>query len=85
KLRLDYVQAEYAALIPGIEAGRFDVASGGISDTEEREEKLDFVNYMRSGGSSLVREAEAAAYRTIDDFCGKATATLLGGRVIMTA
>uniref|UniRef100_UPI0013D3491F transporter substrate-binding domain-containing protein n=1 Tax=Acinetobacter baumannii TaxID=470 RepID=UPI0013D3491F len=60
-------------------------ASGGISDTEEREEKLDFVNYMRSGGSILVREAEAAAYRTIDDFCGKATATLLGGRVIMTA
>ncbi|MGL4287366.1 MAG: ABC transporter substrate-binding protein [Phreatobacter sp.] len=85
KLRLDYVQAEYAALIPGIEAGRFDVASGGISDTEEREEKLDFVNYMRSGGSILVRTDDAAAYRTIDDFCGKATATLLGGRVIMTA
>ncbi|UPG74767.1 ABC transporter substrate-binding protein (plasmid) [Roseomonas gilardii subsp. gilardii] len=84
-LRLEYVQAEYAALIPGIEANRFDVASGGISDTEEREEKLDFVNYMRSGGSILVRAADAERYRTIDDFCGRSVATLLGGRVIMAA
>ncbi|MFT4194592.1 transporter substrate-binding domain-containing protein, partial [Ottowia sp.] len=45
-LKIEYVQAEYAALIPGLEADRFDMASGGISDTEEREQKLDFINYM---------------------------------------
>jgi polar amino acid transport system substrate-binding protein len=84
-LRLEFVQAEYAALIPGIEANRFDVASGGISDTEEREEKLDFVNYMRSGGSILVRSDDPARYETIADFCGRSVATLLGSRVIMTA
>jgi polar amino acid transport system substrate-binding protein len=84
-LKLQYVQAEYAALIPGIEANRFDVASGGISDTEEREQKLDFVNYMRSGGSILVRADDPGQYKTIADFCGKSIATLLGSRVIMTA
>ncbi len=83
KLRLDYVQSEYAALIPGIEAGRFDIASGGISDTEEREKTLDFVNYMRSGGAMLALAATAAQYKSIDDFCGKSVATLLGSRVIM--
>ncbi|WP_075289366.1 ABC transporter substrate-binding protein [Pararhizobium arenae] len=82
-LQLEYVQAEYAALIPGIEAKRFDVASGGISDTEEREQKLDFVNYMQSGGSAMVRAEDADAYKTIADFCGKSVATLLGSRVIM--
>ncbi len=82
-LKLQFVQAEYAALIPGIEARRFDVASGGISDTEEREQKLDFVNYMMSGGSMLVRAEDVSAYKTIDDFCGKKVATLLGSRVIM--
>ncbi|MBO0145030.1 ABC transporter substrate-binding protein [Agrobacterium sp. Ap1] len=82
-LQLEYVQAEYAALIPGIEATRFDVASGGISDTEEREQKLDFVNYMQSGGSAMVRAEDAQAYTTIADFCGKSVATLLGSRVIM--
>lgn len=82
-LKLEFVQAEYAALIPGIEAKRFDAASGGISDTEEREEKLDFVNYMMSGGSMLVRAEDDSKYKTIADFCGKKVATLLGSRVIM--
>ncbi len=60
KLELTFVQAEYAALIPGIEAKRFlDMASGGISDTG-REQKLDFVNYMQSGGSMMVRAEDDA-------------------------
>jgi len=83
KLKLEYVQAEYSALIPGIEANRFAVASGGISDTEEREKTLDFVNYMRSGGAMLALAATASQYKAIDDFCGKSVATLLGSRVIM--
>jgi polar amino acid transport system substrate-binding protein len=83
ELKLEYVQAEYAALIPGIEAKRFDMASGGISDTEEREQKLDFVNYMLSGGSAMVRTEDLSKYNTIADFCGKSVATLLGSRVIM--
>lgn len=86
-LRLEYIQGEYASLISGVEADRFDIASGGISDTEEREQKLDFVNYMYSGGAMLMLadNPAAATARTIDDFCGKTTATLLGSRVIMGA
>ncbi|MEZ0168066.1 ABC transporter substrate-binding protein [Microvirga sp. TS319] len=84
-LKIEYVHGEYAALIPGIDAERFDVASGGISDTEEREQVLDFINYMMSGGSILVRSENASQYKAIDDFCGKSVATLLGSRVIMAA
>jgi len=86
-LKLEYIQGEYASLISGVEADRFDVASGGISDTEEREQKLDFVNYMYSGGAmmTLTENSALAGAKTIDDFCGKTTATLLGSRVIMGA
>jgi len=84
-LKLEYTQSEYASLISGVEADRFDVASGGISDTEEREQKLDFVNYMMSGGSILLLAANTDKLATIDDFCGKGVATMLGGRTIMTA
>lgn len=86
-LKLEYIQGEYASLISGVEADRFDVASGGISDTEEREQKLDFVNYMFSGGAMmmLAENPASGSARSIDDFCGKTTATLLGSRVIMGA
>ncbi|HRH86691.1 MAG TPA: ABC transporter substrate-binding protein [Rubrivivax sp.] len=84
-LKLEYIQSEYAGLISGVEADRFDVASGGISDTEEREQKLDFVNYMSSGGAILALAANNAPLATIDDFCGKGVVTMLGGRVIMAA
>lgn len=84
-LKIEYIHAEYAALIGGVEAGRFDIASGGISDTEEREQKLDFVNYMKSGGSILLLADNKDRLDTIADFCGKKVATLLGSRVIMDA
>lgn len=86
-LRLEYIQGEYASLISGVEADRFDIASGGISDTEEREQKLDFVNYMYSGGAMmmLAENPASSTAKSIDDFCGKTTATLLGSRVIMSA
>jgi polar amino acid transport system substrate-binding protein len=84
-LELEYIHGEYASLIPGLEAKRFDMASGGISDTVEREQAVDFVNYMMSGGSILVRAAGEAKYKTIADFCGKTVAMLLGSNTIMKA
>lgn len=84
-LELEYIHGEYASLIPGLESQRFDMASGGISDTEEREQKVDFVNYMMSGGSILVRAADNDKYKTIADFCGGTVAMLLGSNTIMKA
>jgi len=82
-IEVRYAQAEYSALIPGVEARRFNIASGAISDTQEREEKLDFINYMSVGASILVNAEDNAKYKTLTDFCGKTMATLLGSRVIM--
>jgi len=82
-VEIRYAQAEYSALIPGIEAKRFDIASGAISDTEEREEKLDFINYLMAGASILIHAEDNDKYQTLVDFCGKTMATLLGSRVIM--
>ncbi|AKR56897.1 ABC transporter substrate-binding protein [Devosia sp. H5989] len=82
-LKLEYIHGDYAALIPGLDAGRFDVASGGISDTEEREQKVDFVNYMMSGASILLRNGDGDTFKSIEDYCGKSISTMLGGRTIM--
>ena len=84
-LELEYIHGEYASLIPGLDARRFDMASGGISDTEEREQKVDFVNYLLSGGSILIRAADNDKYKTIADFCGGTVGMLLGSNTIMKA
>ncbi|MDZ7863256.1 transporter substrate-binding domain-containing protein [Acidovorax sp.] len=41
------------------------------------------MNYLFSGGSILALAANKDKLETIDDFCGKGVATLLGSRVIM--
>ena len=84
-LKVQYIHGEYSSLISGIQAGRFDVASGGISDTVEREQTLDFVNYLNSGVGMLLQNTNPAAIHTIDDMCGRTIATLLGSRVIVGA
>jgi polar amino acid transport system substrate-binding protein len=85
ELKLQYVHGEYASLIPGLAAKRFDVASGGVGDTEEREKTVDFVNYMLSGGSILVRGADKDKYHTLADFCGGKLSILLGSNNFMEA
>ena len=84
-LKIDYIHADYASLISGIQAGRFDLASGGISDLEEREKVLDFVNYLRSGVSILLLNSNKSKVDTVDDLCGKTITTLLGSHVIVDA
>ena len=40
---------------------------------------------MQSGGSIMTLSTNTDKLATIDDFCGKGIATMLGGRTIMTA
>jgi polar amino acid transport system substrate-binding protein len=82
--RVVYVHAEYANLISGVQADRFDLASGGLSDTEEREQVLDFVNYLRSG-VGILQTAGSQEVDRIEDLSGHSAAVLLGSRVIVGA
>ncbi|HWQ08666.1 MAG TPA: ABC transporter substrate-binding protein [Holophaga sp.] len=82
--RIAWVHAEYAGLISGLQAGRFDLVSGGMSDTPEREAKLDFVNYFHSGAGILLL-ADHAPADGIEDLSGRTAATMLGSRVIAEA
>ena len=51
-LRLEIHKAEWKSLIPGINAGTYDVIIAGMSPTAEREEKIDFTQIYYS--SNLV-------------------------------
>ncbi len=75
---VDAVSIEFAGLIPGVEAGRYDVAMECISDSAEREKKVTFVNYAY-GMMAIYTMADNDAIT--DDplsLCGKSTAVQLG-------
>jgi len=43
---LEVENTQFASLIPGVQSGRYDIAMECISDNEEREEIVSFVNYI---------------------------------------
>ena len=84
-LKLEYIHVEYAALIPGLKAGQFDIGSGGMSPNPERLVSVDMVGYFLSGATFLVRKADEGLYATAQDFCGKPVGAIQGATTLESA
>ena len=52
---LEFSNMGFDAIIPALAANRFDMAMSAMTDTEERRQKVDFVDYFVSGGGFLVK------------------------------
>ncbi|WP_026422701.1 transporter substrate-binding domain-containing protein [Actinokineospora inagensis] len=80
KLGLDYriENIAWEALLPGVVAGRFDMADDGLSDTAERQQVGVFVDYMQSASVLVTAKANEGKYKSVDDACGKRIATIRG-------
>lgn len=76
--KVEFVPARFADLIPGIQAGRFDLVIAGHTITDERKKIVDFSDpYMVVGTSVFVRKGENTI-ATIDDIAGKTIGVLAG-------
>jgi polar amino acid transport system substrate-binding protein len=62
--------AQFASIIPGIQAGRFDMGMSAFGDFAEREKIVDVVNYMLEGTSMIVLEGNPKGIHTMKDTCG---------------
>lgn len=70
-------QTEFSNIMPGIQAGRFDVGMSSMGDYFSRQKTVDFVDYFRGGTSFLVRTGTKEP-ATLDDVCGTAVGALKG-------
>lgn len=68
----------FQELIPGIQAGRFQIAMDGISDTSAREKIVDFVDYGATGNVILVLTVNKNEVTNVDSLCGKTVGTAEG-------
>ncbi|MGB5066499.1 MAG: ABC transporter substrate-binding protein [Albidovulum sp.] len=71
---LEFSNMGFDAIIPALAAKRFDMAMSAMTDTEERRQQVDFVDYFVSGGGFLVKAGNPLNIHELSDLCGVAAA-----------
>ncbi|MEX6509069.1 ABC transporter substrate-binding protein [Jiella sp. M17.18] len=64
------VPSQFAAIIPGIKAGRFDIGMSSMGDFTAREKIVDVVDYTLEGTSIIVPKGNPHDIHKISDLCG---------------
>ena len=78
-LAAEYVRIEFAAMIPGLAARRWDMINTGIFWTEERSKLMYMVPYERAAISFLVSRGNPLGISKWEDLAGHAVSVELGG------
>ena len=75
-IEVEFTHTAFDGLLTALDGDRFDLVIAGITDTEEREAKYDFVNYFMTGQSIVVKKGNPSGIHGIADLCGKPVAVL---------
>ncbi|MCX7625902.1 MAG: ABC transporter substrate-binding protein [Candidatus Sumerlaeaceae bacterium] len=75
-LKIEFVQTDWAVLIPALQRGDFDMAMSGIEITPERKQVVDFVGPYYVYLQQLVVRADDTQTSSLNDLVGKKVGTL---------
>lgn len=75
----EYVRIEFAAMVPGLAAKRWDMINTGIFWTEERSKLMYMIPYERAAISFLVAAGNPLKIAKWEDLAGRAVSVELGG------
>lgn len=84
-LKVKWVYSPYESLLPDLNAGRCDVASGGTGPNPQRLAEANMVGYFKSGAGILVPKSSLATDKSILDFCGKSVGVVQGSTNVQAA
>jgi polar amino acid transport system substrate-binding protein len=70
--------AGYDTLFSGLGSKRYDILWVGTNDTPERQERFDFVDYMKSASGLVVKPGNPEEITAAEDMCGKTIAVARG-------
>ncbi len=71
-------KTSFDAMIPGLQAHRFDVIMGDLTNTAAREKVVDFVDYLQNAQTVIVRKGETRDFSTPLKLCGFSAAAPKG-------
>ena len=75
----EYIRTEFATMIPGLAAKRWDMINTGIFWTEERSKLMYMLPYEQAAISFLAAKGNPLGLKTIDDLAGRRISVELGG------
>ncbi|WP_334173825.1 ABC transporter substrate-binding protein [Pseudoxanthobacter sp.] len=70
-------KTEFSNIVPGVQAGRYDVGMSSIGDYFSRQKVVDFIDYYQGGTSFLVRKGTIDP-KSAEDICGLSVGVLKG-------
>jgi cystine transport system substrate-binding protein len=71
-LKVEFVSSEWASILAGLTAGKYDVIISQVGINPKREQAFDFSQpYIYSMPQLIVRNNETAAYKSLADLKGK--------------
>ena len=75
---IEFENIAFDAIIPGLQAKRYEMAMSAMTDNTERQQQVDFVDYFKAGAGVMSKTADQGRYQALTDVCG-ATAGIVKG------
>ncbi|MGA9749098.1 MAG: ABC transporter substrate-binding protein [Nocardioides sp.] len=77
-LKVRFVNTDFTRVVPDVAHRALDLGMTAMTDTPERAQKVDFVNYFSAGTSILVQRGNPQGITDVKDLCGKVVAVEKG-------
>lgn len=72
-------EAKFETIIPGVRSGRYDLGINALTDSVERQQTVDMIDWLAAGKAMIiVRKGNPQGITDLPDLCGKSMA-LVGG------
>ena len=73
-IEVEMVVSDFGTILAEVAAHEVDVAIAAVTDTAERQQVVDFVNYFSAGSSIVVQRGNPQGLSDLDDLCGQVVA-----------
>lgn len=78
-LKPEYIKIEFSAMVPGLQAGRWDIINTGIFWTEERAKLMQMIQYEAQAVSISVGKGNPLKISKPEDLAGRTVGVEIGG------
>ncbi|WP_409270319.1 substrate-binding periplasmic protein [Neobacillus sp. SCS-31] len=77
-VKANFIPTAWDGILPGLDARRYDIIMSSMGITEERKQKVDFVEYLRSGQILAVQSGNPLNITKKEDLSGKIVGVQMG-------